>query len=94
MILGALLNDNFLSIGNMANIVARASFIGIIAIGATFVITSGGIDLSVGSMAAFIAGMMIIVINSAWCRSLGTGWSVGAARHPRRPRHRRRGRRG
>ena len=65
MILGALLNGNFLTIGNMANIVARASFIGIIAIGATFVITSGGIDLSVGSMAAFIAGMIIIVINSS-----------------------------
>jgi ribose transport system permease protein len=77
MILGALLNGNFLTIGNMANIVARASFIGIIAIGATFVITSGGIDLSVGSMAAFIAGMIIIVINSL-VPSLGTGWaSVG-----------------
>jgi len=77
MTLGALLNGNFLTIGNMANIVARASFIGIIAIGATFVITSGGIDLSVGSMAAFIAGMIIIIINSL-VPSLGTGWgSVG-----------------
>ena len=75
MILGAVLNDHFLTIANLANIVARASFIGIIAIGATFVITSGGIDLSVGSMAAFIAGMMIIIINSA-VPSLGTGWSV------------------
>lgn len=75
MVLGALLNDYFLSLANMANIVARASFIGIIAIGATFVITSGGIDLSVGSMAAFIAGMMIIIINSL-VPSMGTGWSV------------------
>jgi ribose transport system permease protein len=75
MILGASLNGNFLTVANMANIVARASFIGIIAIGATFVITSGGIDLSVGSMAAFIAGMMIIIINSS-VGTLGTGWSV------------------
>jgi ribose transport system permease protein len=75
MVLGAVLNDHFLSISNLANIVARASFIGIIAIGATFVITSGGIDLSVGSMAAFIAGMMIIIINSA-VPGMGTGWSV------------------
>ena len=75
MVLGAFLNDHFLTINNLANIVARASFIGIIAIGATFVITSGGIDLSVGSMAAFIAGMMIIIINSA-VPSLGSGWSV------------------
>jgi ribose transport system permease protein len=77
MILGASLNGNFLSIENMANIAARASFIGIIAIGATFVITSGGIDLSVGSLAAFTAGMIIIIIN-ALVPSLGTGWtSVG-----------------
>src|SRR3569832_288239 len=78
MILGASLNGSFLTVANMANIVARASFIGIIAIGATFVITSGGIDLSVGSMAAFIAGMMIIIINSL-VPSAGTGWtSVGS----------------
>ena len=77
MILGASLNGNFLSIENMANIAARASFIGIIAIGATFVITSGGIDLSVGSLAAFTAGMIIIIVN-ALVPSLGTGWtSVG-----------------
>ncbi|HEX4296524.1 MAG TPA: ABC transporter permease [Devosia sp.] len=77
LILGASLNSNFLSVANMANIVARASFIGIIAIGATFVITSGGIDLSVGSMSAFISGMMIIIINSL-VGPLGTGWgSVG-----------------
>ena len=75
LILGSLLNGNFLTVGNMVNIVARASFIGIIAIGATFVITSGGLDLSVGSMAAFIAGMMIIIINSS-VGTLGTGWAV------------------
>jgi len=75
MILGALLNGNFLSVGNLSNIVARSSFIGLIAIGATFVITSGGLDLSVGSMAAFIAGMMIIIINSL-VPSLGGGWGA------------------
>jgi ribose transport system permease protein len=75
IVLGAVLNDHFLTFANMANIVARASFIGIIAIGATFVITSGGIDLSVGSMAAFIAGMMIIIINSL-VPGLGSGWTV------------------
>jgi len=75
MILGAILNDHFLSLANLANIVARSSFIGIIAIGATFVITTSGIDLSVGSMAAFIAGMMIIIINSL-VPSMGSGWSA------------------
>ena len=52
IVLGISLNENFLSYNNLTNVLARTSFIGIIAIGATFVITSGGLDLSVGSMAA------------------------------------------
>lgn len=63
-IIGILVNDAFLSTGNLSNILARSSFIGIVAIGATFVITAGGIDLSVGSMAAFISGCMIVLMNS------------------------------
>jgi len=63
-LMGILVNDAFLSTGNLTNILARSSFIGIVAIGATFVITAGGIDLSVGSMAAFISGCMILLMNS------------------------------
>jgi ribose transport system permease protein len=63
-LIGVLVNDAFLSAGNLSNILARSSFIGIVAIGATFVITAGGIDLSVGSMAAFISGCMILLMNS------------------------------
>ncbi|CAH2914090.1 MAG: ABC transporter, permease protein (cluster 2, ribose/xylose/arabinose/galactose) [uncultured Paraburkholderia sp.] len=47
----------------MMNVLTRTSFIGIIAVGMTFVIISGGIDLSVGSMAALIAGSMIWLMN-------------------------------
>jgi ribose transport system permease protein len=64
-ILGYVLNPAFASEGNLTNILTRSAFIGIIAVGATFVITAGGIDLSVGSMAAVISGIMIIVMNSA-----------------------------
>ena len=46
ILLGISLNENFLSYNNLTNVLARTSFIGIIAIGATFVITSGGLDLS------------------------------------------------
>jgi ribose transport system permease protein len=63
-ILGIFVNNAFLSAGNVSNILARSSFIGIVAIGATFVITTGGIDLSVGSMAAFISGCMILLMNA------------------------------
>ena len=63
-IIGIFVNDAFLSAGNVSNILARSSSIGIVAIGATFVITTGGIDLSVGSMAAFISGCMILLMNA------------------------------
>ncbi|MBJ3785094.1 ABC transporter permease [Devosia sediminis] len=75
VLLGITLNENFLSYNNITNVLARSSFIGIIAIGATFVITAGGLDLSVGSMAAVIAGVMIMVMN--WLIPvMGVGWGV------------------
>ncbi|WP_168771057.1 ABC transporter permease [Palleronia sediminis] len=72
IVIGALLNPNFLGPANITNVLARSAFIGIIAVGMTFVITAGGLDLSVGSMAAFIAGLMILVMNAA-LPTLGVG---------------------
>ena len=72
VVIGALLNPNFLGAANITNVLARSAFIGIIAVGMTFVITAGGLDLSVGSMAAFIAGLMILVMNAA-LPSMGVG---------------------
>lgn len=63
-IAGTLLNPDFATQDNILNVLTRTAFIGIIAIGMTFVIISGGIDLSVGSMAALIAGSMILVMNN------------------------------
>ncbi|MES2935467.1 MAG: ABC transporter permease [Pseudomonadota bacterium] len=62
-IAGTLLNSDFATVDNMMNVLTRTAFIGIIAVGMTFVIISGGIDLSVGSMAALIAGSMIYFMN-------------------------------
>ncbi|CAG4888139.1 ABC transporter permease [Paraburkholderia saeva] len=61
---GQLLNHDFATVDNLTNVLTRTSFIGIIAVGMTFVIISGGIDLSVGSMAALIAGSMIYTMNA------------------------------
>lgn len=72
VVAGALMNPNFLAFDNVTNVLARSAFIGIIAVGMTFVITAGGLDLSVGSMAAFIAGLMILVMNKA-LPGLGVG---------------------
>ncbi|MFO8126235.1 ABC transporter permease [Yoonia sp.] len=64
IVIGASLNLSFLSPENLTNVAARSAFIGIIAVGMTFVITAGGIDLSVGAMAAFVAGVMIMAMNA------------------------------
>ena len=74
-IAGQLLNPDFGTWDNAMNVLTRTAFIGIIAVGMCFVIISGGIDLSVGSMAALIAGTMILLINAA----VGAGWPALAA---------------
>jgi ribose transport system permease protein len=64
LLLGTLVSDRFLTYDNLVNVATRSAFIAIIAVGATFVIASGGLDLSVGSMAALVAGVMIFVMNA------------------------------
>ncbi|HSX92284.1 MAG TPA: ABC transporter permease [Hydrogenophaga sp.] len=62
-VVGTLLNSEFATLPNAMNVLTRTAFIGIIAVGMCFVIISGGIDLSVGSMAALIAGVTILLMN-------------------------------
>ena len=69
-IAGTLLNSEFATLDNAMNVLTRTAFIGIIAVGMSFVIISGGIDLSVGSMAALIAGSVILLMNAMGPR----GW--------------------
>ena len=64
LVAGFLINADFLSATNLANVITRSAFIAIIAVGATFVISSGGLDLSVGSMAAFVTGITIMFMNA------------------------------
>ncbi|AFZ67522.1 ABC transporter permease [Deinococcus peraridilitoris] len=53
VIFGALRYEGFLSVYNVSTVLSYNSMFGLIALGMTFVIISGGIDLSVGSVAAF-----------------------------------------
>ncbi|QHE87614.1 ABC transporter permease [Hydrogenophaga sp. BPS33] len=69
-IVGTMLNGEFATVDNGLNVLTRTAFIGIIAVGMCFVIISGGIDLSVGSMAALIAGVTILLMN----RIAPLGW--------------------
>lgn len=75
MVIATILNPDFLTFTNLTNVLTRAAFIGIIAVGATFVIISGGIDLSVGSLTGLVAGSMILIMN-ALAPALGSGWAT------------------
>ena len=48
---------HFATVDNLVNVVEQSAIVGIVAVGMTFVIVSGGIDLSVGSIVA-LAGIV------------------------------------
>jgi ribose transport system permease protein len=64
LVLGYFANPNFVSLANLTNVITRSAFIAVIALGATYVISAGGLDLSVGAMVAFVASLMILFMNS------------------------------
>ena len=71
----------FLSPESLANIVKQAAFIGIAAIGITFVLLTAGIDLSVGSvmyLAPLIAGFAMRDLGISVAGGLVTAVLAGA----------------
>lgn len=54
MIVITLINPNFLTTNNLLNLLLQVTANGFIAFGMTFVILTGGIDLSVGSILALL----------------------------------------
>ncbi len=72
VVLSILSPRQFLTVENFLNVFRRSSVNGIIAVGMTGIIISGGIDLSVGSMLA-LAGMV-----GAWIMQKVGGETIGA----------------
>jgi ribose/xylose/arabinose/galactoside ABC-type transport system permease subunit len=60
----SVLSPYFFSVSNMLNILLATSTIGILAIGATLILSSNGLDLSVGSVLGFsgVAGAYLVAI--------------------------------
>lgn len=63
VVIATAINHSFLSWTNLSTLMLQSSIKGIIALGMTLVIISGQIDLSVGSQAALIAGLGVVVLN-------------------------------
>jgi ribose/xylose/arabinose/galactoside ABC-type transport system permease subunit len=59
----ALLNDAFIGPYNLQNLLRYVSLFGIIGIGALFVIVTGGIDLSIGSMVGLTGCVLTLTLN-------------------------------
>ncbi|MDQ0472202.1 ABC transporter permease [Labrys wisconsinensis] len=60
------LNDVFLSTGNLLNLLRQAAPTLIVAVAMTFVITTGGIDLSVGSIIALVNAAAALLLRAGW----------------------------
>ena len=74
LVLGAavsILTDRFLSFSNLANVGQQIAVISIVALGATYVIIAGGIDLSVGSVVALSSVVFALAFSNA-----GLAWPI------------------
>ncbi len=70
---GAASYSNFLSTLVVGDLLTDNAFVIIAAIGATFVILSGGIDLSVGSMIGFVSVVIAVLVSHGWHPLLAAG---------------------
>ena len=72
MVVTALLNPRFLLEANVENLVRRTALFGILGIGVAFVIITGGIDLSIGSVVSLVGCLL------PWLLTV-QGWPISAA---------------
>ena len=81
LVAGAIIKpDVFPTSDNLLNVLTQASITGIIAIGMTFVIATGGIDLSVGSVLVFsgvIAAKVMLAVGGEGWGAIGAGLVAG-----------------
>ncbi|HCT92713.1 MAG TPA: ribose ABC transporter permease [Lachnospiraceae bacterium] len=74
IVLSALVNDRFLTVKNIANIMRQIAANGILACGMTFVMLTGGFDLSVGATLTLAGGTALTLQPY-----MGVGGAIAAA---------------
>jgi len=83
VVLLTVLSPHFLTVSNLMNVMEQTSINAVIAVGMTFVILSGGIDLSVGSLVALSGVALAAALRSgvplpiALLAGLATGAAAG-----------------
>ncbi|MER1957114.1 MAG: ribose ABC transporter permease [Solibacillus sp.] len=84
MVVLTFLNPSFLTVDNLFNILRQVSISALIAFGMTFVILTGGIDLSVGSTLALTGAVAATLLAAgtdpilAMAAAIGLGFILGA----------------
>lgn len=73
----SLLSDRFLRVNNLVNVLRQASINGIVSVGMTLVILTGGIDLSVGSVLALSAVVGASLLKSGMAVPLAVAIALG-----------------
>ena len=74
---GCVAFENFGSLRVLINLFGDNAFLGVAAVGATFVILSGGIDLSVGAVVAFTGVLIASLIGHGQAPLLAIGLALG-----------------
>jgi len=62
LVVSLFLTDRFLTVDNITNILRQSVPLGIVSLGLLFVILTGGIDLSVGSLMALVSVIVALVV--------------------------------
>src|SRR5215216_5701761 len=66
VVLNSLFTPNFASTGNLLNILWQASAVVLVGVGMTYVIATGGVDLSVGSVMAITGALAATQFHRGW----------------------------
>lgn len=86
MVIFALANSRFISPENLQSVVRSSAILGVMALGVTFVVISGNLDLSVGSMMSFSTIVVLdlhdklgptLAIPTMYLMTLGLGGTIG-----------------
>jgi ribose transport system permease protein len=73
-----ILTPHFLTVSNLLNVLEQTSINAVIAVGMTFVILSGGIDLSVGSILALSGVVLATLLQAGWAPPLAIAAGLAA----------------
>ncbi|TIS95440.1 MAG: ABC transporter permease [Mesorhizobium sp.] len=71
--------DSFATTKNLYNITRNVTFVAIVALGMTFVIITGGIDLSVGSVLCLCSMVLAVTMHAGYGIEVGIAASIATA---------------